>query len=128
MENPRFYREQDNMNKINWTAVTASIATGLLGFCAALLTVHLTLASTLASLGYAIARHDVQIGSLADAQKSETINRVAGDDFISRQISDDRVHNDLAITELVELQAATIKHADELISMLKLQRQFDSKP
>jgi hypothetical protein len=118
----------DNMNKINWTAVAASIATGLLGFCVALLTVHLTLAGTLASLGNTIARHDVQIGALADAQRSEAINRAAGDDFVSRQISDDRVHNDRAITELVELQAATVKHADELISMLKLQRQFDTKP
>ena len=116
------------MNKINWTAVTASIATGLLGFCAALLTVHLTLSTTLASLGNTIARHDVQIGALADAQKAEVISRLAGDDFLTHQLSDDRIHNDRAISELVELQAATVKHADELISMLKLQRQFDLKP
>jgi hypothetical protein len=118
----------DNMNKINWTAVAASIATGLLGFCAALLTVHLTLAATLASIGNTISRHVVQIGALADAQKAEAISRVAGDDFITRQISDDRSHNDRAIADLVDLQSATVKHADELISMLKLQRQFDTKP
>jgi N-acetyl-beta-hexosaminidase len=116
------------MSKINWTAVAASIATGLLGFCSALLVVHLTLANTLSTLGNTIARHDVQIGALVDAQKTEAMNRIAGDEFITRQISDDRTHNDRAISELVQLQSATVKHADELISMLKLQRQFDSKP
>lgn len=119
---------KQHMSKINWTAVAASIATGLLGFCSALLVVHLTLATTLASLGNTIARHDVQIGALVDAQKAEAMNRIAGDEFITRQISDDRTHNDRAISELIQLQAVTVKHADDLISLLKFQRQFDSKP
>ena len=80
------------------------------------------------SLSNSVAKQEVAITNLAKTQDSESVERRTSDEYITRQLSDDRIHNDKAITELVQLQATTIKHSDELISMLRLQNQFSQKP
>lgn len=74
-----------------------------------------------------VTRHDVEISQLAKSHDFEASERKAADTFLTQQISDDRIHNDRAMSELVQLSGATIKHADELISLLRLQNQLNGK-
>ncbi len=72
-------------------------------------------------------QHDVKLGQLERDQDKEAAERRQADYSVRQQIAEEREHTDKAITELVQLQRATIDQGKELITLLRVQNKLKTE-
>ena len=72
-----------------------------------------------------VSKHDIMIADLSQRTTDETTERKNAEQLIAQGISDDRVHYDKAMTELLVHMDKVIDQNTALMAELKAQRRVD---